>query len=93
MNNHAHAMQERKTVTVLFQQHPDYPEKRMGFVTPEAAECIAIMEELGEPERKDALRVIRAVQHGQFPYTVAEFTNWTPEQRSAAVALLPEYTA
>ena len=82
----------RKTVTIVFQQHPRDPGGVVFRVTPEAAEVIDIMENASETERKDVLRVICAAQRGGFPYTPELFGTWTPEQRRAAIDALPEVT-
>ena len=80
----------RKTVTVVFQQHPRDPGGVVFRVTPEAAEVISILENASEPERKDVLRVICAAQRGGFPHTPEQFGTWTPAQRRAAIEALPE---
>ena len=85
-----HSTQERNTVTIIFQQHPRDPGGVTFKVTPEAAEVIDIMENAGEPERKDLLKILCAAQRGRFPYTPEQFGTWTPEQRRAAIEALPE---
>ena len=88
-----HSTQGSKTVTIVIQRHLGDPGSVTFKVTPEAAEVIGILEGLNEPQRKEARRVMYAVLNGKFPYTIAEWTGFTPEQRSKAATALPEIAA
>jgi len=84
------AMHSEKTVTVIFQQHPDDPGGVVLYVTPAAASLMRDMEAMNAEERQDVLRVLRAIKAGQFNYSATEVAAWTPEQRRAVVDSLPE---
>jgi len=79
-----------KTVAVIFQQHPDYPGGVLKYVTPAAASLIRDMDTMNAEQRQDVLRILHAVKAGLFNYSAAEVAAWTPEQRRAAIASLPE---
>lgn len=83
------AKHSEKTVTVIFQQHPDDPGVALR-VTPAAASVMRAMEAMKAEERQGVLRVLRAIKAGQFNYSASEIAAWAPEQLRAVVDSLPE---
>ncbi|KZC20043.1 MULTISPECIES: hypothetical protein [Rhodanobacter] len=87
------AKHSEKTVTVIFQQHPDEPGGEVLYVTPAAASLMRDMEAMNAEERQDVLRILRAVKAGLFPHSAAQVEAWTPKQRQSVIRFLPEVTA